>query len=112
MNSNLIIVAQLSCEPLSEGLYFRYLTLVGKAQLDYNILLEAEKKAIDFYFLHLRKKGWFDFVDDFVGENQEEGLRLDTDFNYSNTIVTPYIKCENALNLIGQIESYKKAGTK
>ena len=60
----------------------------------------------------MRKKGWFDFVDDFVGENQEEGLRLDTDFNYSNTIVTPYIKCENALNLIGQIESYKKGGTK
>lgn len=107
MNSNLIIVSPLSCEPLSEGLYFRHLTLVGKTQLQYNILLEAEKKAIDFYWKHLKKKGWFDFVDDFVTPNQEPGLRLDVDFNYSNTIVTPHIKCENTLNLIGQIRSCK-----
>ena len=103
MNSNLIIVSQLSIEPLSEGLYFRYLTLIGKTQLQYNILLEADKKATDSYWKYLKRHGWFDFVDDFIEPNQEAGLRLDTGFNYSNTIVTKSIRCENALDLIGKI---------
>ena len=104
MDSNLIIVSQLSKEPLSEGLYFRHLTLVGKTQLRYNILLEAEKIAIDFYWKYLKEHGWFDFVDDFVEANQEAGLRLDTDFNYSNTIVTSGIRWGNTLELIEKIK--------
>lgn len=107
MNSNLIIVSPLAVEPLSEGLYFRYLTLVAKTQLRYSILLEAEKKAIDFYWRHLKERGLFDFVDDFIEENQEEGLRLDTDFNYSNTIVTKGIRCENTLALVQDITQVK-----
>jgi hypothetical protein len=107
MNSNLIIVSPLSCEPLSEGLYFRYLTLVAKTQLQYSILLETEKKAIDFYWKYLKQHGWFDFVDDFITENQEEGLRLDTGFNYSNTIITKGIRCENTLALVRDITQVK-----
>jgi len=107
VNSNLIIVSPLSIEPLSEGLYFRYLTLVAKTQLHYSILLEAEKKAIDFYWKNLKERGLFDFVDDFIGENQEEGLRLDTDFNYSNTIVTKGIRWENTLTLVQNITQIK-----
>lgn len=104
MDSNLIIVSQLSKEPLSEGLYFRHLTLIGKTQLRYSILLESEKKAIDFYWKYLKQRGWFDFVDDFVEPNQEVGLRLDTDFNYSNTIVTSGITWGNTSELIERIK--------
>lgn len=107
MHSNLIIVSPLSCEPLSDGLYFRHLTLAVQRELRYSILLEAEKNAIDFYWKYLKERGWFDFVDDFITENQEEGLRLDTDFNYSNTIITKGIRCENTLALIEQITKIK-----
>jgi hypothetical protein len=78
--------------------------LIGKTQLRYSILLESEKKAIDFYWKYLKQRGWFDFVDDFIEPNQEGGLRLDTDFNYSNTIVTSGITCGNALELIEKIK--------
>jgi len=101
--TNLIIVSHLSCEPCSEGLFFRYLTGVCKEKLSYSILLEAEKDAIDYYWRFLKKRGWFDYVDDFVLENQEEGRRLDTEFNYSNTVVTPSIRCENVQGIIEKL---------
>ena len=55
----------------------------------------------------LKSKGWFDFVDDFVLPNQEEGVRIDTELNYPMTIQAPYIKCENTFNLLGQLKSLR-----
>ena len=60
---NLIVVSSLSCD---EGLYFRYITMIAKEELDLEILLEAQKQDVDYYFNLLKKHGWFDFVDDFV----------------------------------------------
>ena len=107
MLQNLIIVSHLSCEPCSEGLFFRYLTGQCKESLSYNILLEAEKDAIDYYWRFLKERGWFYYVDDFILENQESGIRIDTEFNYSNTIVTKGIRCENALNLFNKVKSLR-----
>ena len=116
MNSNLIIVSQLSIEPLSDGLYFRYLTLVGKTQLQYNILLEADKKATDFYWKYLKRHGWFDFVEDFVQpEWKEEGIRIDRrsqpknpllEINYPKIIRVDSIRCENTLDILGQLKGF------
>ena len=44
---NLIVVSSLSCD---EGLYFRYITMIAKHDLNYDILLEAQKEDIDYYF--------------------------------------------------------------
>ena len=101
---NLIIVTELTD---NEGLYFRYVSMMAKTELDYNILLESEKKDIDYHYNYLKKKGWFDFVDDFVLPNQEDGVRLDTELNYPMTIKTDRITCENTLNLLGQIKSMR-----
>jgi len=38
---NLIINAELSSDPPSEGLFFRFLTMVAKKDLEYYILLES-----------------------------------------------------------------------
>ena len=102
---NLIVVSELTC---NEGLYFRHLTMIAKEELDYDILIEASKDSVDDYYALLKRKGWFDFVDDFVQpEHKEEGVRLDTQLNYPMTIKTPQICCENTLNLLGQIKSMR-----
>ena len=102
---NLIIISKLTC---NEGLYFRFITMVAKLNLDYDILIEAKnKKEIDKYYKILKDHGWFDFIDDFILPNQEDGVRLDTEMNYSMTIRTPYIRCENVTNLLGQIKTLR-----
>lgn len=103
---NLIVVSSLSCD---EGLYFRYITMIAKQDLGYDILLEAQKEDIDYYFKLLKKKGWFDFVDDFVQpEWREDGVRIDKELNYSRTIQVDSIKCENTLNILGQLKGFEK----
>jgi hypothetical protein len=102
---NLIIVSSLSCD---EGLYFRYITMMAKKELRYDILLEAQKKDVDRYFNLLKKHGWFDFVDDFIQpEWKEQGVRIDKELNYPLTIRANHIRCENTLNLLGQLKSLR-----
>ena len=106
---NLIISANLSTDPPSEGLYFRFLTMVAKQDLRYDVALEAEKETIDFYYHFLKARGWFDYVDDFVTpEDKEEGVRIDTELTYPMTIKTRHIRCENVPNLMGQIKSLRE----
>ena len=102
---NLIIVSSLSCD---EGLYFRYVTMMAKTELNYDILLEAEEEKVDYYFKLLKKHGWFDFVDDFVQpEWAEEGVRIDKELNYPKTVQVGNIRCENTLSILGQIKSLR-----
>jgi hypothetical protein len=82
--------------------------MMAKKELKYDVVIEAEREAIDFYYRFLKKKGWFDFVDDFViPEWREEGVRIDTELTYPRTIKTKYIRCENTPNLLGQIKSIR-----
>ena len=107
---NLIVISELTC---NEGLYFRYLTMIAKEELDYDILIEASKDSVEDYYALLKRKGWFDFVDDFVQpEHKEEGVRLDTELNYPMTIKTPQICCATTLNLLGQIKSMRSLRVK
>ena len=105
---NLIITAELSSDPPSEGLYFRFLTMMAQKELDYDVVLESEREMIDTYYHFLKRKGWFDFIDDIVvPEWRIEGVRIDTKNDYPLTIQTPYIRCENTPNLLGQIKSIR-----
>ena len=65
---------------------------------------ESTKEEIDYHYHYLKSKGWFDFVDDFILPNQEAGVRIDKELNYSNTIQASYIRCENTPKLLGQIK--------
>ena len=105
---NLIITADLSTDPPSEGLYFRFLTMMAQKELNYNVVLESEKEMVDLYYKFLKKRGWFDFVEDIVlPEWRIEGVRIDTELNYSKTIQVKYIRCENTPNILGQIKSIR-----
>lgn len=103
---NLIILAELTC---NEGLYFRFLTMVAKNDLDYEILVEAKsKKDIDKYYKILKKYKWHDFIDDFIVPEWDVcGVRVDTELNYPMTIRTSQITCENVSVLLGQIKSLR-----
>lgn len=103
---NLIVVSDLTCD---EGLYFRYISMMAKKNLDYDVLIEARKNDVDLYFKLLKEKGWFDFVDDFVQpEWAIEGVRLDKKLNYPRTVQVQYIRCENTPNILGQIKEMRK----
>ena len=105
---NLIIVADLSSDPPSEGLFFRYVTMIAKEELGYDPLIEAEKSTIDFYYNFLKNRGWDDFIVDFVEPQWGiEGVRIDTEINYPLTIPVKYIRCENTPNLLGQLKTMR-----
>jgi hypothetical protein len=102
---NLIIVAQLTC---NEGLYFRHISMSAKIDLGYSVLVEAPGEKVDEYYKVLKRKGWFDFVDDIIiPEWREEGVRIDTELNYPRTIKTNQINYSNTLNILGQIKSLR-----
>ena len=100
---NLIIDSSLT---LDECLYYRFLTMIAKQDLKYNILIESEPEEVDKYYKILKSHGWFDFTDDFISENQEDGVRISKNLDYPNTIQTQYIRCENIPNLMGKIKSF------
>jgi hypothetical protein len=107
---NLIITADLSTDPPSEGLYFRFLTMMAQKELDYSVVLESEREMVDLYYKFLKKRGWFDFVEDIVlPEWKIDGVRIDTKLNYPKTIQVKYIRCENTPNILGQIKSIKSS---
>lgn len=101
---NLIIVSDL-VNPPSEGLYFRHLTMVSSIDLKHSVLIESEKEYVDIYYNYLKKKGLYDFVQEFVQpEWKVDGIRIDTELNYPKTIKTNHIRYENVENLIKQIK--------
>ena len=83
--------------------------MIAKTELNYDILLETHKQDVDYYYKLLKKQGWFDFVDDFVQpEWREEGVRIDQELNYPKTIQVDSIRCENTLNILGQLKGFER----
>ena len=106
---NLIISSSLTSDPPSEGLYFRHLTMMARQELQYEaVCIEASKFDTDFFYPYLKKKGWLDYVDDFIlPEWNESGIRIDKELNSQLTIKTRYIRYENTLNLLGQLKEMR-----
>ena len=90
--------------------------MIAREEFNYDILLESQKEDINYYFNLLKRKGWFDFVDDFVQpEWGEEGIRIDKrlqpknpvlELNYRKTIRVDSIRCENTPNILGQLKDF------
>ncbi len=100
----IIIISTNLIEPPTESLSFRNVTFVTK-QLGFDNLIEASDwEFIDSYYYYSKKMGLLDYVEQFIKENEEFGLRLDNDHNYSNTIKIPYIRIENEKRILGQIK--------
>jgi len=103
----LIIKAELS-EPPSETLPFRFLTQESKTTLHLDILIQSHKSMIDSYYHYLKNKGMLDYVEQIISlEEQELGIRLDTELNFPFTVLTKSITFVNTPNLLGQIKLLK-----
>ena len=98
----LIVVSSLTT---NEGLYFRYLTNVMRFDYSMDVIVEAQKEQIDYYYSILKRKGLYDFVSEIISpEIKEEGIRLDTEMNYPLTVTTEKISATNVLELINKIK--------
>ena len=85
-------------EPPSEGLMFRYLTLISKNKLKYDNLLEAPNEMIDMYYSYLKRRGLFDYIDDIISPPHKE----------SGTILrVKLITWGNVNNIISMISIHK-----
>ena len=89
----------------NESLYFRYLTNVMKFDYGMDVIVEAQKEQIDYYYSTLKQKGSYDFVSEIIcPEIKEEGIRLDTEMNFPLTVTTEKIHAINVLELINKIK--------
>ncbi|EDY83962.1 hypothetical protein VDG1235_3589 [Verrucomicrobiia bacterium DG1235] len=82
---------------------FRDLTLICSLRLQTDILIESSD--IDLYYHWLKARGGMDFVDDFVRPGSEDGLRLDTEYQFDPSIVTDRIVPENTHLLFQRIQN-------
>ena len=102
----LIVVSSLTT---NEGLYFRYLTSVAKLHYGMDVIVEAQKEQIDYYYSILKRKGLYDFVSEIISPDiKEEGIRLDTEMNYPLTVTTQKISVINVSELINKIKLLAK----
>ena len=80
--------------------------MVSSLDFKQDVLIESEKEYVDIYYNYLKKKGLYDFVEEFVQpEWRVDGIRIDTELNYPKTIKTNYIRYENVENLLKQIKN-------
>ena len=71
-----------------------------------DVLVEAQKEQIDYYYKLLKRKGLYDYVSEILPQDtKEEGIRLDTELNYPLTVATKNISVTNVNTLIMQIKS-------
>ena len=71
-----------------------------------DVIVEAQKEQIDYYYSILKRKGLYDFVSEIISPDiKEEGIRLDTEMNYTLTVTTEKICVTNVSNLIAQIKT-------
>ena len=83
--------------------------MTAKSYLEMDVVVEARKEQIDYYYKLLKKKGLYDFVSEIVPPEYEvDGIRLDTELNYPLTVQTNVIHSFNVTNLILQIKSLRK----
>lgn len=93
---NLIIDAELT-NPPTEISVFRDITLYSKTFLNYDILLECDAGDRDIYYYWLKKRGAFDFIDDFVSIGEESGITIRSS---NGTITINYLRTEQLNNII------------
>lgn len=72
---NIIIEAYLS-EPPSSIHCFRDVTLYANCIINKTVLLECKKNEKDMYYKWLKSFGAYDFIEDIVSINKEQGFKI------------------------------------
>jgi len=104
---NLITSSLLIDTPLSESLAIRYVTAFSKCDLKLYNLIEVEQELKDAYFVYMKQLGLMDYVEQYITpEERVAGIRIDVDFNYTNTIKTNSIDFGNTSRIIEQVKIF------
>lgn len=102
---NLITSSLLIDTPLSDSLAIRYVMAFSRCDLKLYNLIEVEQELKDVYFIYMKELGLMDYVEQYVTpEERVSGLRIDVDFNYTNTIKTNSIDFGNAGRITEQLK--------
>jgi hypothetical protein len=101
--SNLIVDADLT-EPPSETAVFRDVTLYAKIFLKYGVLIECDRDVVDLYWYWLKRRGAFDFVDDFVDIGTESGMRLNST---AGSIVVRHLTADTLNFVVGRLSALR-----
>ena len=102
---NLITSSLLIDTPLSDSLAIRYVMAFSSCDLKLYNLIEVEQEMKDAYFIYMKDLGLMDYVEQYVTpEERVSGLRIDVDFNYTNTIKTNSIDFGNAGRITEQLK--------
>ena len=102
----LLIIRDQLVSPPTWFASYRDLTLYYHVFLKGEVLIGSLEP--DYYISWLRQRGGLDFVEDFVRPGEEDGVRIDIEYNYPKTIITDRISPENMHKLIGQIKYLSK----
>ena len=106
-NVNLITSSLLIDTPLSDTLAIRYVTAFSKCDLKLYNLIEVEQELKDSYFIYMKQLGLMDYVEQYITpEERVSGIRIDVDFNYTNTIKTNSIDFGNTSRIIEQLKIF------
>ena len=93
--------------PLSDTLAIRYVTAFSKCDLKLYNLIEVEQELKDSYFIYMKQLGLMDYVEQYITpEERVSGIRIDVDFNYTNTIKTNSIDFGNTSRIIEQLKIF------
>ncbi len=98
----LLIRDQLTCPPTWFA-SFRDLTLYCHIFLKLDIVLESGDA--DLYYEWIKPRGGMDFVEDIVRPGSENGMHLDIERRYPDTVVTDRIAPENLHHLLARIRA-------
>lgn len=100
-----LLIRDVLVNPPTWFLSFRDLTLYCDVFLRIDVLIESAEP--DVYYHWIKPRGGMDFVKDFVRPGSEDGIRLDTEYNFSPSIITDRISPENCHALIEKIRRYQ-----
>ena len=100
MSQSLLINGDLINPPSSISCV-RDVTFIAHEYLNFDVIIEciAEK---DFYYRFLKAFGAMDFVDELTVFGEEEGMRIDKDFNYHPTVYVAEVIDQNNVESILQ----------
>lgn len=82
---NLIISGEYSIPP-SELYAFRTLTMYANIIKHYDCLIEVQKENVDYYHKWLKSKYLYDFIEDLIYLNEENGVKIK--YNIHNDRIT------------------------
>lgn len=101
---NLIIKSDLIFPP-SDSMAVRSVTMLSYYE-KFSPLIECSQDEKDKTYKYLKSKGCFDYIEDIILFNQENGVRIDKNNDFPMTICVKNITFENQIQILGQIKNF------